>query len=104
MRDGSLIETLRISRASPVASGDYERRSTTDSDAHHIIDGRSRNSAPDLASVTVVAASAMVADAFSTAAFALGPVDGLRFLERHGVQGLMITPTLERIETAVAAR
>ncbi len=103
-RDGSLIETLRVSNVAVCTSGDYERRSATNDDVHHIVDGRSGNSAPDLASVTVVAPSAMVADAFSTAAFALGPVDGLRFLERHGLQGLLVTPTLERIETAVAAR
>jgi thiamine biosynthesis lipoprotein ApbE len=41
----------------------------------------------------------MVADALATAAFALGPADGLRFLERQGVRGLMVTPSLERLET-----
>jgi len=38
----------------------------------------------------------MVADALATAAFVLGPADGLRLLERHGVEGLIITDALER--------
>ena len=56
-------------------------------------------SATALASVTVIAPSAMVADALSTAAFVLGPRDGIAMLERHGVSGIMFTPTLERFET-----
>jgi len=47
----------------------------------------------------VIAPSAMVADALSTAAFVLGPVDGLALLQRHGVEGLLVTPTLEQFAT-----
>ena len=53
----------------------------------------------DVASVTVVAASAMVADALATAAFVLGPVEGIRLLERQGVDGRMLSPTSERFAT-----
>lgn len=81
-------------------SGDYEKRSATDERVHHIMDARTGESAAELASVTVVAPSAMVADALATAAFALGRSDGLRFLERHGVRGLLVTPSFERLETA----
>jgi thiamine biosynthesis lipoprotein ApbE len=42
----------------------------------------------------------MVADALGTATFVLGPVDGLHLLEHHGVDGLIVTPTLERFATA----
>jgi thiamine biosynthesis lipoprotein ApbE len=41
----------------------------------------------------------MVADALATAAFVLGPVEGIDLLERHGVDGLIITPALERFTT-----
>jgi thiamine biosynthesis lipoprotein ApbE len=41
----------------------------------------------------------MVADALATAAFVLGPADGLQLLERAGVDGLMVSPSLERFET-----
>lgn len=101
-RADGLFETLHVSDAAVCTSGDYERASPVDPGAHHILDARSGESATDLASVTVVAQSAMVADAFATAAFALGRTDGLAFLERHGLRGLMITPSLERIDTAVA--
>jgi FAD:protein FMN transferase len=98
-----LIETLRVSNTAVCTSGDYERKSASAEGAHHIMDARTGGSADALASVTVVASSAMVADALATAAFALGPVDGLRFLECQGVRGLLITPSLERFETSTAA-
>jgi thiamine biosynthesis lipoprotein ApbE len=41
----------------------------------------------------------MLADALATAAFVLGPQDGIRFLNRMGVDGLIVTPELERFET-----
>jgi thiamine biosynthesis lipoprotein len=101
-RAEGLFETLHVSDAAVCTSGDYERKSAADERVHHILDARTGESAAELASVTVVAPSAMVADAFATAAFALGRADGVAFLERHGVRGLMITPSLERIDTAVA--
>lgn len=100
-RDGSLIETLAVTNSAVCTSGDYERTSTVDAHAHHLLDARTGDSARELASVTVLASSAMVADALATAAFALGRAEGPPFLERHGVRGLFITPSLERIETAV---
>jgi FAD:protein FMN transferase len=102
-RDESLIDTLHVSNTAVCTSGDYERRSETDSRVHHIMDARNGQSASALASVTVVAPSAMVADALATAAFALGPADGLRFLERQRVRGLLVTPSLERFDTEMTA-
>jgi thiamine biosynthesis lipoprotein len=101
-REDGLFETLHVSNTAVCTSGDYERKSATDERAHHIVDARTGESAAELASVTVVAPSAMVADAFATAAFALGRADGLAFLERHGLRGLMITPSLRRFATAGA--
>ncbi|HEV8409370.1 MAG TPA: FAD:protein FMN transferase [Gemmatimonadaceae bacterium] len=101
-REQSLIETLHLSNTAVCTSGDYEKESATDG-GHHIMDARTGESASELASVTVIAPSAMVADALATAAFALGVSGGKAFLERHGVQGLMLTPSLERFETARAS-
>jgi thiamine biosynthesis lipoprotein len=98
-RDRSLFETLHVSNTAVCTSGDYEKRSESDPQVHHLMDARTGETAASLTSVTVVAPSAMVADALATAAFALGPSDGLSFLERHGVRGIMITPSLERLET-----
>ena len=100
----SLIETLHVSNMAVCTSGDYERKSASDETVHHIMDARTGASAAALSSVTVVAPSAMVADALATAAFALGPSDGLEFLERHGMRGLMVTPSLERLETGSHAQ
>lgn len=95
-RESSVIEALRVSDAAVCTSGDYERRTAA---GHHLIDARQEEPVDDVASVTVVAPSAMAADALATAAFVLGPAVGLAFLERQGVEGLIITPALERFAT-----
>jgi thiamine biosynthesis lipoprotein len=97
-RDGALIDAVSVSDAAVCTSGDYERR-IGNNGIHHIIDGRTRTTAHLLASATVIAPSAMVADGLATAAFVLGPDDGIRLLERQGVEGLLITPGLERHAT-----
>jgi len=101
-RGDGLIETLRVSDTAVCTSGDYERRSPNEPRAHHIMDARSGDTASRLASVTVMAPSAMVADACATAAFALGPDEGARFLERHGLRGILVTPSRERIDIGAA--
>ncbi|MEP6618455.1 MAG: FAD:protein FMN transferase [bacterium] len=93
--DRSLIETISVSGSAVCTSGDYARRSNVD-DGHHIIDARGGGTASALASVTVVGPTAMIADALATAAFVLGPTEGVRLLERHDVDGLLITPSLDR--------
>ena len=91
-RDGELIETVRVSNSAVCTSGDCER-------GRHILDPRTGVPAAQLASVTVIASGAMLADALATAAFVLGPVEGIQFLERMGVEGMLLTPDLERWET-----
>jgi FAD:protein FMN transferase len=109
-----LVDSLRVSNLAVCTSGDYERRSSPGNNvdnvdnvdnvhgaggAHHILDPRTGGSAHAVASVTVVAPTAMAADALATAAFVLGPAAGIRLLERQGVNGVMISPTLERHST-----
>ena len=88
-----LIDSLRVSDMAVCTSGDYERRSAGEADGHHILDPRTGASANAVASATVVAPTAMSADALATAAFVLGPTDGIRLLERQGVDGLIVSPT-----------
>ena len=98
----AMIELLRVSNVAVCTSGDYERPSpnttigSAHTNSHHLLDGRADASAVLCASVTVIAQSAMVADALATAAFALGPAAGVALLERHGVDALLVTPSLER--------
>jgi len=95
--DRTLIDALRVSDAAVCTSGDYER-------GDHLIDPRTGLAASLAASVTVVAPGAMLADALATAAFVLGPAEGLALFERHAVEGLIVTPSLERFETASLPR
>jgi FAD:protein FMN transferase len=97
----SLIETLCVSDVSVCTSGDYERRagSSGAGGQHHIVDPRTSESPRSVASVTVLAPSAMAADALGTAAFVLGPAAGIELLERHGVDGMIITSDLARCST-----
>jgi thiamine biosynthesis lipoprotein len=90
--DNELIDRLRISNQAVCTSGDYERRT-------HILDPRTKTPSDRVASATVVASGAMLADALATAAFVLGPEDGIQLLIRLGVEGLIVTPGLERFET-----
>jgi FAD:protein FMN transferase len=95
--DGALIDSFRISDRAVCTSGDYERRAPNG--AAHILDPRSGASASSSASVTVIAQTAMAADALATAAFVLGPAEGLDLLARHGAEGLIVSADLERFET-----
>ena len=90
------LECLRVSDAAVCTSGDYLR---VTSNGHHILDPTNGDAARSVASATVVAPLAMVADGLATAAFVLGPERGIALLERHGVQGLIVTPDLERFRT-----
>jgi thiamine biosynthesis lipoprotein len=82
--EARLARTLRIRDAAVCTSGDYERGA-------HVLDGRTGRARGDLASVTVVAPTAMAADGLSTAAMALGLDGGSDLLRAQGVAGLFIT-------------
>jgi thiamine biosynthesis lipoprotein len=88
-----LVARLQVSDCAVCTSGDYERGA-------HIIDPRDAAAAPaPLASATVIAPNAMLADALATAAFVMGPAQGIALLDRMGVQGLLVTPSLEQFRT-----
>ncbi len=79
-------------------SGDYrDFRIVAGRRVSHTVDPRSgRPVEHRLASVTVVAASAMTADAYATAMMVLGPEEGWRFATRHGIAAML----LERVPGA----
>ena len=81
--EGLLARTLRITDAAVCTSGDYER-------GEHVLDARTRQPVRDLASVTVIAPTAMAADGLSTAAMVLGRQRGLDFLHQQGVDALLL--------------
>jgi FAD:protein FMN transferase len=85
---GELIDRFHISDRAVCTSGNYER-------GQHILDPRRGGPADAVASATVVAPSAMLADALATAAFVLGPDISIPLLKRMGVEGLIVTASLE---------
>jgi thiamine biosynthesis lipoprotein len=87
-----LVDCLRISNRAVCTSGDYER-------GQHILDPRCDEPANGVASATVVAPSAMLADALATAAFVLEPEEGIALLGRMGVEGLIVSAGLEVFRT-----
>jgi thiamine biosynthesis lipoprotein len=90
--EGEIIDALMVSNQAMCTSGDYERPG-------HILDPRQGDEARPVASATVVAPTAMLADALATAAFVLGPEAGIELLTKMGVEGFIVTPGLERFET-----
>jgi thiamine biosynthesis lipoprotein len=99
LRDDEMIEMLRISGQAVCTSGGYERRVAATEGEHHILDPRTGSSPREVASATVVAPNAMLADALATAAFVLGPDEGIALLERMNVEGLIFTSDLQRSAT-----
>jgi thiamine biosynthesis lipoprotein len=90
----ALATTLDISNRAVCTSGTYERR-TADGAGHHLLDPRTGEPVAGLASVTVIAPTAMAADGLATAAFVLGLDAGRHFLEESDVAGVFITPSGE---------
>jgi FAD:protein FMN transferase len=89
---GTLLDRLRVSDQAVCTSGTYER-------GEHILDPRHGDAAIGVASATVVAPSAMLADALATAAFVLEPQESIALLTRMGVDGLILTTDLEVYRT-----
>ncbi len=81
-----LLGRLRLEDGMAVAtSGHYERFVTIDGVRYaHIMDPRSGRPVRGMAGVTVLARTAMEADALSTTLFVLGPEAGLAMLARSG--------------------
>jgi thiamine biosynthesis lipoprotein len=79
-----LVDRFPISDRAVCTSGNYER-------GLHILDPRLDRPADAVASATVIAPSAMLADALATAVFVLGPDVGIPILVRTGVEGLIVT-------------
>ncbi|MEX0331911.1 MAG: FAD:protein FMN transferase [Puniceicoccaceae bacterium] len=81
-------------------SGDYETRFSEDYRHHHLLDPQTGYSPEELSSVSVIADSAMQADALSTAVFLLGLDKGRAMIEeRPGVEAVFVTKDGREIRT-----
>jgi thiamine biosynthesis lipoprotein len=85
------LATIRVHNQSVATSGNYENYFEQHGRRYgHLINPRTGYPVEEVASVTVLAKTAMQADAVSTAAFVLGPDQGFALLERlPNVEGIM---------------
>jgi thiamine biosynthesis lipoprotein len=102
---GAASAVLRLTDGGIATSGDY--RNHFDEQGHrygHVIDPRTGEPVTHaLASVTVVAASAMRADALATALLVLGPEAGAALARRDGLAALFITRQPDGFRTTPTA-
>jgi thiamine biosynthesis lipoprotein len=80
-KNGNFPDTIHLTDAAVATSGSYEIYFDRERLFHHIVNSRTGRS-PDLStSVSVVAPSAMAADALATSAFVMDPREGVGFID-----------------------
>jgi len=98
---GSFIGRVRLAGEAVATSGDYMQVFSEDRRHHHILDPRTGRSPDHTSAVTVLAGTAMDADALSTALLVLGPDAGLGLLDRFpGAEGMIVGKDGRRVATA----
>lgn len=101
----ALLTRVAITDAALCTSGGYERRVAdgavvdSASSEHHLLDPTTGVSPREVISATVIAPTAMVADALGTAAFVLGCAEGLALLELHDLRACLVDAQLVRHTT-----
>ena len=94
------IVIIPINNTAVATSGDYERYYDDNKKFHHIVDPRTGYSATELISVTIIAKTALEADALATSVFVLGK-EGITLIENtKNVEGLIITKDKEIIKSS----
>jgi thiamine biosynthesis lipoprotein len=78
---GSFLDVVRPGNGAVATSGSYERFFGDDRRYHHLVNAGTGTSPGETTSVSVMAPTAMDADALATAAFILGPAAGLAFVD-----------------------
>lgn len=92
---------IHLSGGAVATSGDYLQAFTEDRSAHHVIDPRTGRSPLAVSSATVVAPTAMEADALSTACMVMDPDAAFDLLAAlPGVEGRIISKTGEGRESS----
>jgi thiamine biosynthesis lipoprotein len=87
-----LVAILPLSDTAISTSGDYERFFIEEGErVHHIISPKSGQSAKNSMSASVIGPNATTTDALSTTLFVLGPVEGMKLIERmEGFDAVLI--------------
>lgn len=91
-KEEEAVAIMNMHNMAVATSGNYERYFSDAAKVSHISDPRTGYSAQSLISATVIAESAMDADALATAVFVLGEAEGIEMIESlDGVECLIIT-------------
>ncbi len=90
---GHVIDVVVLKDCAIGTSGDYEQGLWLEGQWYsHILNPKTGNPVTGTACTSVIAPTALQADALSTAAFVMGPESGLRFLKNQvGLEGLIAT-------------
>lgn len=95
-----LLATFGVENRAVATSGDYLQYYSADHRYHHILDPRSGYSAPELASATVTAPSAMLADGLATAVMAMPVQKAVALLNQTpACEGYLIAKTDDVYQT-----
>lgn len=97
---GNLLTIIPVENQAAATSGDYMQAYTADFANHHILDPRTGYSSSELASVSIIAPTVMLADSMATAVMVMGN-KGLEFVEEFSdceayivtKDGLVLTTT-----------
>ncbi len=91
-RQEGILGVIEVTDKAVATSGDYERYFLQNGTRyHHILDPRTGSPAQTCQSVTILAPTAEMADAFSTAVFIMGTDAGMRFIEaQEGVEAMIV--------------
>lgn len=79
--EGTLPDVLEVQARAVATSGSYEIYFDGERTRHHIVSGHTGSSPQTCRSVTVMAPTAMAADALATTVFVLGPERGMNFID-----------------------
>jgi thiamine biosynthesis lipoprotein len=89
--EDNVIATVVLRDMAISTSGDYERFIEANGKRyHHLLDPKTGLSSGKCRSVSVIAQEGVLADAFATGVFILGPEKGLKVLEGVGLDGMII--------------
>ena len=96
---GQILLVLRLNDAAVATSGDYQRFVVIDGEQHsHIMNPEIADSARELSSVTVIAPTAIQADALATAVTVIGADGGMRLIETIGEAEVLLIPNSDELE------
>lgn len=86
------ITQIKLKNKAIATSGNYERYFNENKSFHHIVNPKTGYSANELISATIIANTALKADALATAIFVMGPEEGIKLINNlNDTEALLIT-------------